>query len=146
MSAPIIREAGSDEVEAITSLAHNGNPAPIADYMTKRMESSVVRSVAVVDAKLIGFAGLDYSFYGNGFIPILFVAPAARRSGVGTLLMRSVVRGCTTSKVFTSTNESNVPMRFLLAREGFELSGIINNLDAGDPEVVYFRRIGASAN
>ena len=146
LSAPIIREAESDDLDVIASLARQSNPAPVAAYMIKRMENAVVRFVANVDAELIGFAGLDYSFYGNGFIPMLFVVPTARRSGVGTLLVRSAVRGCTTSKLFTSTNQSNVPMRALLEREGFELSGTISNLDEGDPEVVYFRRIGAGAN
>jgi hypothetical protein len=32
-------------------------------------------------------------------------------------------------------------MRSLLSDEGFEVSGIIHNLDEGDPELVFFRRL-----
>jgi hypothetical protein len=32
-------------------------------------------------------------------------------------------------------------MQSLLSRAGFVLSGVIENLDEGDPEIVYFRRV-----
>jgi hypothetical protein len=35
--------------------------------------------------------------------------------------------------LFASTNESNVPMQALLDSLGYVQSGIINNLDPGDP-------------
>ena len=41
--------------------------------------------------------------------------------------------------MFTSTHASNLPMQALLAKSGFEPSGIIHNLDPGDPELVYVR-------
>lgn len=37
-----------------------------------------------------------------------------------------------------STNRSNEPMRRLLERQGFVASGVVENLDQGDPERVYF--------
>ncbi|WP_177330351.1 hypothetical protein [Pseudomonas sp. CCOS 191] len=37
-----------------------------------------------------------------------------------------------------STNRSNEPMRRLLKRQGFVASGVVENLDQGDPERVYF--------
>jgi len=42
-------------------------------------------------------------------------------------------------KLFTSTNLSNLPMQSLLAQLNFKLSGVIENLDEGDPELVYFK-------
>ena len=41
-------------------------------------------------------------------------------------------------KLFTSTNQSNTPMQALLALLGYVRSGVIDNLDPGDPELVYF--------
>ena len=42
-------------------------------------------------------------------------------------------------KLWTSTNQSNAPMCALLSRLGFILSGQIDNLDDGDPELVFVR-------
>jgi len=120
-------------------------PASATDYATERLKDSAVCLVATLAERVIGYVALDYTFFGHGFIPILFVSETARRSGVGTSLMQAIERKCSTPKLFTSTNESNIPMRSLLAGIGFEPSGIIYNLDAGDPEVVYFRTVGARA-
>jgi hypothetical protein len=49
---------------------------------------------------------------------------------------------CRTEKLFTSTNLSNLPMQSLLAKRGYKLSGVIDNLDPGDPELVYFKFVG----
>lgn len=98
--------------------------------------------VARTGDELLGFAVWDLSFYGNGFVALLIVRPDCRRSGVASALMRSLEELCPTEKLFTSTNESNTAMRRLCARLGFVESGRIENLDEGDPEVVYFKRIG----
>lgn len=44
----------------------------------------------------------------------------------------------TSQRMFTSTNQSNLKMQSLLAKLGYEPSGVIHNLDEGDPELVYF--------
>jgi len=48
-----------------------------------------------------------------------------------------VEQNCTTPKLFTSTNLSNLPMQSLLVRRGYRLAGVIHYLDEGDPELVY---------
>jgi GNAT superfamily N-acetyltransferase len=78
------------------------------------------------------------NFFGRDFVDLLFVAPSARRSGVGTRLLRSALDLEGTRQVFTSTNRSNAPMRGLLRREGWQPSGELEGLDEGDPEVFYF--------
>jgi ribosomal protein S18 acetylase RimI-like enzyme len=97
--------------------------------------------VADDQGKVVGFLVLEYTFYGNGFVSLLVVRQDSRRRGVGRALLRHALSSCTTAKLFTSTNESNGPMRSLLSDEGFEASGIIHNLDEGDPELVFFRRV-----
>lgn len=42
-------------------------------------------------------------------------------------------------KIFTSTNASNRPMRQLLIQLGYQHSGTIENLDPGDPELIFVR-------
>ena len=84
---------------------------------------------------------LDYSFYAQAFISMLFIHASYRRQGVGLALMKHLQESVPPSskKLFTSTNLSNLPMQSLLAQLNFKLSGVIENLDEGDPELVYFK-------
>jgi ribosomal protein S18 acetylase RimI-like enzyme len=95
----------------------------------------------VIDARIVAYAVLNYKFYDNGWIEMLYVHPQFRRQGIGYALIRHLVNECRTPKLFTSTNESNVPMQRLLATLGFNRSGLIENLDEGDPELVYFKQL-----
>lgn len=95
--------------------------------------------VAVVEGQVVGYGVLEYSFFGLGFIAMLFVHPDFRRRGVAVALMRHLEAQCSTAKLFTSTNLSNLPMQSLLARLGYVLSGVVHNLDEGDPELIYFK-------
>ena len=97
--------------------------------------------VAVEGGPPIGYGVLNYTFYHQGCIDMLYVHSDHRRSGAGETLMRHMESLCRTPKLFTSTNLSNLPMQSLLAKMGYELSGVIHNLDEGDPEIVYFKLI-----
>lgn len=82
---------------------------------------------------------LDRSFFGHDFIPLIVVKRSARRRGVATAIMRTLELQCQGGKLFTSTNKSNIAMRQLLGRLGFIRSGQIENLDDGDPELVFVK-------
>ena len=97
--------------------------------------------VAVIDQNAVGYGVLNYTFYHHGCIDMLYVADDHRRCGVGSALLEQLETLCKTPKLFTSTNLSNLPMQALLSRRGYLLSGVIHNLDARDPEVVYFKRL-----
>jgi GNAT superfamily N-acetyltransferase len=95
--------------------------------------------VAVQDGEITGFLAVRPGhFYQRDFIDLMFVAPRSRRQGTGSALLRAALRGASTPRVFTSTNESNAPMRNLLRREGWTPSGVLTGLDEGDPEHVFF--------
>lgn len=96
--------------------------------------------VAESGGAVVGYALVTHNFYGNGMVEVVYVAEGARRRGIGTRLVQHAVRLSDTPKVFTSTNESNLPMRALLTAQGFEHTGTIHNLDEGDPELVFFLR------
>jgi ribosomal protein S18 acetylase RimI-like enzyme len=103
-----------------------------------RVLSSGTCFVAEVDGRVVAYASLEYTFYEQGFISMVYVADPDRRRGIGRALTEAVVRRCKTRKVFTSTNQSNRAMQRLLSGIGFVPSGTISNLDEGDPELVYF--------
>lgn len=97
---------------------------------------------ASVDGAIVGFVVLEYTFYRNGFIALVAVAPEARRSHHGLALLAAAEQSCRTPKLFTSTNRSNQAAQALLLSAGFVPSGQIDNLDAPhDPELVYFKTV-----
>ncbi len=93
----------------------------------------------------VAYAILEYSFYGYGFISLLYVDKRYRRQNCGAALMEHLERHCQTEKLFTSTNESNLAMQGLLSKLGYKRSGVIYNLDEGDPELVYCKILSQTA-
>ncbi|MYW00840.1 GNAT family N-acetyltransferase [Streptomyces sp. SID3343] len=94
----------------------------------------------------LGYCVVEYTFFEQGFVTMLMVAPPARGRGVGHRLLEAVASSCTTPKLFTSTNVSNQPMQRLLQRAGWSPVGLLHGLDEGDPELFYIcrRQIGAT--
>ncbi|HVA81474.1 MAG TPA: GNAT family N-acetyltransferase [Candidatus Binataceae bacterium] len=97
-------------------------------------------AVARVDEHVRGYV-IAGEFFGHGFVEILIVHPDYRRRGIATSLIRSAEIDAPTQKLFTAANQSNLPMRKLCERLGFVRSGTIENLDDGDPEIIYFKRV-----
>ncbi|MDQ7794502.1 MAG: GNAT family N-acetyltransferase [bacterium] len=111
------------------------------DFIRRSIEQATC-FVAEQHSATIGYGVLTHSFYGNAMIEMVYVGKRFRRSVVGSALVRFAESLAKTPKVFTSTNLSNKPMQLLLGRHGYVLTGYIDNLDEGDPELVYFRRLG----
>lgn len=96
------------------------------------------------DDGIAGYAILTTNFFGRDFVELLFVAPEARRKGIGDALLAAVERARpAATTLFTSTNESNAAMRALLESRGFTSSGTILNLDPDDPELVFVKLLKA---
>ncbi|HVM70802.1 MAG TPA: GNAT family N-acetyltransferase [Anaerolineales bacterium] len=90
-----------------------------------------------------GYGVLEYSFYEQGFVSMLYISAAYRRQGAGLQLMQHLESQCKTAKLFTSTNLSNLGMQTLLAKMEYILSGVIHHLDENDPELVYVKYLKA---
>jgi ribosomal protein S18 acetylase RimI-like enzyme len=134
-----LRPATPHDVEAIIRFDAIAQHEPTRVEFIRTSVQNATCLVAVEDGQVTGYGVLEYSFFGLGFISMLYVHPAHRRRGVGSALMQALERRCTTAKLFTSTNRSNTPMQALLATLGFSPSGIIENLDEDDPELIYFK-------
>ena len=83
------------------------------------------------------FGILSRHFYDNYFIELLIVGEVYRRIGYGRMMLGFFKELCRPDKLFTSTNNSNLPMQKLLERCSFVRCGWIDCLDEGDPEVIY---------
>ena len=91
--------------------------------------------------RIAGFLVLEHGLFGHGFVPLVCVGPDHRRRGHALRLLAAAEARCRTAKLFASANASNGASQALLARAGFVRSGTIENLDAGDPELVYFKAV-----
>lgn len=88
-----------------------------------------------------GFAVMTRQFFDRAFVELLMVARTYQRRGVGTAILRYLAEHSPTPLLWTSTNESNAPMRALLKAEGFIFSGAVEGLDEGDPELFFRKRV-----
>ncbi|MFD9835923.1 GNAT family N-acetyltransferase [[Kitasatospora] papulosa] len=88
----------------------------------------------------LGYCVVEYTFFEQGFLSMLMVAPRARGRGVGHRLLDAAAGSCTAPKLFTSTNVSNQPMQRLLRRAGWSPAGLLHGLDEGDPELFFLCR------
>ena len=136
-----IRPAVEHDIDALCSLDLVARQESGRREFIRREVASGNCFVAVADGAVIGYGVLNYSFYHNGCIDMLYVHAEHRRRGAGEALLRHMESLCRTPKLFTSTNLSNLRMQSLLAKLEYELSGVIHNLDEGDPEIVFFKRL-----
>jgi ribosomal protein S18 acetylase RimI-like enzyme len=107
----------------------------------RRMVEQESCLLATASGQPLGFAVLEYTFFGQGFIPLVCVASEHQGKGVGLSLLVELESWCSSAKLFTSTNASNGQAQRLFARAGFIRSGTIENLDEGDPEFIYFKAV-----
>lgn len=128
--------ADRDAIVAIDAIALGGDDARCA-LLDAALE---LGHCLVLDADGIkGFVvTVPKAFFGRDFVELLIVERTRRRAGIGRRLLHAAVRSATTTRVFTSTNRSNSPMRALLDGDGWNLSGELRGLDEDDPEIVYF--------
>lgn len=141
----VLRDATPSDRDALVAL----DPLAGSDRGRIELIDRVLRSATCVVAErggeVVAYGALEDSFFGNGFVSMVYVAEPQRRRGVGRALLEALASRCESAKLFTSTNESNRPMQRLLEQLGYARSGVIHNLDPGDPELVYFLDLGQRA-
>ncbi|WP_419762250.1 GNAT family N-acetyltransferase [Bacillus mycoides] len=89
------------------------------------------------DNSIFGFLTYDTNFFGHTFLSLIIVSPTKRRQGHASSLISYMLRHSPTQKIFSSTNKSNTNMQKVFKANGFMRSGMIENLDEGDPELIF---------
>ena len=141
-----IRKAQEADVKRLCEFDHI---ARVEEQRRQFIHDSVrdgIAYVAVAKGEVVGYSVLEQSFFARGFIAMLLVHPDHRRSGIGSALVRHVETLCNSDRIFTSTNESNLPMQSLLQKLGYKRSGMVDDLDPGDPELFYSKPLKGADN
>ncbi|MFF1921902.1 GNAT family N-acetyltransferase [Streptomyces sp. NPDC058221] len=128
-------DADADALSRIDPIAADGDEARCENI--RRWCRQGLATVAEDASGALGYCVVEYTFFEQGFVTMLMVAPAARGRGVGARLLADAAAACTAPKLFTSTNVSNQPMQRLLRRAGWTPAGLLHGLDEGDPELFY---------
>lgn len=129
------------EIDACDSEFASGGRKEFAERAVERGGGYILEH----EAKVIGVAVFEYTFFEYGFISLIYISPTARRTGAGEMSLQYLMSFCETAKLFSSTNQSNDAMQALFAKVGFERSGVIRNLDPNDLEIVYYKAVKAGA-
>ncbi|MDO8912482.1 MAG: GNAT family N-acetyltransferase [Phenylobacterium sp.] len=108
------------------------------DYVSKALagDRGMDVRVLVLDDEIAGYAVMA-EFFGHPFLERICTAERYLRRGVAGALMANIEGQFEGDRMFVSCNESNQPMRTLLVARGYKVSGMVENLDPGDPELFF---------
>lgn len=134
-----IRRATADDLAALVGVDPKLETEPGRAGHLRPLMDQGLSWLAEADGRPLGYVVASTRFFDRPFVDLLVVDEATRRLGVGTALMAACEAQHDDDRLFTSTNESNQPMRALLAKAGYRVSGVIENLDPGDPELVFVK-------
>ena len=136
-----IRQAQESDAQALCAFDHIARVEEQRRRFIRESARDGIAHVAAAGEQVVGYAVIEHSFFTRGFISMLMVHPDHRRSGIGSALVGHLERLCQSDRIFTSTNESNLPMQALLGKLGYTRSGTVDDLDPGDPELFYSRQL-----
>lgn len=83
-----IREANENDIESVCSFNKIAQLEEERRQFTRNSVASNTCYVAVKDEKVNGYGVLNYTFYYNGCIDMLYIHAEYWRSGAGTSLLR----------------------------------------------------------
>lgn len=115
-----------------------------ADSIRRWVESGECYLAEQVE-QIVGYGVFNYEFFHLGNVDMLMIHPNFRGQGIGRKLLHHLYSLCKTEKFWCTTNLSNQRMQRLLVSEGFKLSGFVGDLDEGDPELIFLKRLEKSA-
>jgi uncharacterized protein (DUF952 family)/ribosomal protein S18 acetylase RimI-like enzyme len=146
----VLRTVRPDDVPALLALEPAGAPQPAAERAELLAGLLQAAATGRDPCCLVADRGGRPAGYvlrrpghllGRDFVEALLVQPRHRRQGIGLALLRAAAADCAGRRVWTSTDASNLPMRAMLAGDGWVCAGRLHGFDDGDPEL-FFHRAG----
>lgn len=135
----IIRLATLDDYHAVCAIDSVAETSLERSGQIRSWMGSACCCVVEENGRVVAYGVLTHNFYSQPFIEMVMVGREYRRQGLATAIIRHFQSATSDSKLFSSTNMSNRPMQELFAKLGFRPSGYIDNLDEGDPEIIFYR-------
>ena len=136
----LIRQAIPDDISALSDLDQIAqDSSERRDFIQDAVKNNRAWIIEISDGP-IGYGVISHGFFGRSFIDLIYIAATQRSSGYGSKLLALLEGQSRSNDLFTSTNESNSHIQHVLEKLGYERSGVIHNLDPGDPEIVYVKR------
>jgi len=135
-----VRKARADELSLLEKMPHALHYTHHLSFIRHALGTKECL-VADIDGAVAGFVVWDRGFYARPFLWMLGVDPDHQHEGIASTLIEHVESLNAGHNLYTSTNESNSPMQGLLAKRGFTPVGRLENLDPGDPEVFYVKKL-----
>lgn len=136
-----IRPATAADLPALVALDHVAASAAERRAFIAGAVAEGRAWVVEVSGQVCGYGVMRHDFYGRSFLELIYIAAERRGQGLGPALIRFLETQSRSADLFTSTNESNRHMQHVLEKLIYERSGIIYNLDPGDPEIVYVKHL-----
>jgi len=137
----IIRKAVLNDAQSLRNID------PIVPFNPSRVEmidawlQKDFMLVAEIDDRIIGYGVFNHQFFRQSQIDMLMISKEYRGKRIGELLLLSLEKYADTPKMFITTNLSNHSMQKLLLRNGYKPCGYIDELDPGDPELVFVKQM-----
>jgi len=119
----------------------------VAVDRTKHLQSALADGGCFVGGRFQDPEGILISaetFFSRPFVSLLLVEAPARRCGLASALMTVAEATYSGRQMFTSTNQSNLPMQSLLQGRGYLPAGVVLYLDPGDPELIFMKKAVAT--
>jgi ribosomal protein S18 acetylase RimI-like enzyme len=137
---PVIRQGEDHDLQSLCRLDQEARIE--SDRRELVREAILEKRCWVLESEkdILGYGILTHGFFGRSFLELIYIDELQRSKGYGPTLISFLEAHSRSSDFFTSTNLSNAHMQHVLQKLGYEQSGIINNLDPGDPEIVYVKR------
>jgi GNAT superfamily N-acetyltransferase len=134
------RVASGDDAIAIKACDSTVSTDPERAGIIDRwlVEDTVI--VAELDAEIVGYGVFNRRFFHNAQAELVMVHPDHRGKRIGENILGKLVELADGGKFFVTTNLSNRRMQSLLIRCGFRTCGFVEELDPGDPELIFVKK------
>jgi ribosomal protein S18 acetylase RimI-like enzyme len=137
----VIRSALAEDVAACVNLAEVVvEPRRAAPLVQAAMNRGQLLVAPDGDA-VVGTLAFRTDWFACTFVLLVSVLPDERRKGVARRLFEAVEARSPGPRIFSSTEETNVPAIRMHRALGFVESGYIDNLPQGYRELLFYKRV-----